>query len=109
MRRDVYLKSAQRFAQITMRRMKLMEQYTAEPAVNTSRDEHEARADFAGFAGVSQQRHSRPGIPHTRVITQVTSISSQPQLSNGPILHVSVSMDSRVSQKFEGCITQSDS
>ena len=49
MRRDVYLKSAQRFAQIAMRRMKLMEQYTAEPAVNTSREEHEARVDFAGF------------------------------------------------------------
>jgi hypothetical protein len=42
--------------------MELMEQHTAKPAVDASREEH--GADLAGFDGVSQQRRSRPGAPH---------------------------------------------
>ena len=80
--------------------MKLMKQHTAEPAVDTSREEHEA--DLAGFHLPEFLTNTGPALPPVRVSYKLSSYASETpsQLSNGLILHVSVSMDSRVSLKY---------
>ena len=104
MRREgVYLKTVQRFAQIRARRMKLMELHTAEPAVDTSREEHGADL-LRALPEFPNSDAPGPELPPTasRHTVDISYASEPaPQLSNGPILHVSLSMDIRVSQKYD--------